>query len=128
VGVQKEHPMIELIEIESSKAIGLRVSGKIEEEDIKLVIDAVNEKFKYEEKLAIYVELVEFGGISMKALIEDIKFAFPNLKKFTKKAVVSDKSWHETLTEISDKLFPFIELKHFGIEEKEKAKLWVMEN
>ncbi len=120
--------MIELIEIESSKAIGLRVSGKIEEEDIKLVIDAVNEKFKYEEKLAVYVELVEFGGISMKALIEDIKFAFPNLKKFTKKAVVSDKSWHETLTEISDKLFPFIELKHFGIEEKEKAKLWVMEN
>ncbi|OEU69860.1 MAG: hypothetical protein BA863_06680 [Desulfovibrio sp. S3730MH75] len=119
--------MIELIEIDSSKAVGFKISGKIEEKDMKLVIDTVNEKLKYEEKLAIYVELVEFGGISLKALVEDIKFAFPNMKKFTKKAVVSDKSWHETLTEISDKLFPFIELKHFGVAEKEKAKLWVME-
>ncbi len=119
--------MIEQVEIPSTKAVGFKVSGKINDEDIKLVIDAINRKFQQEDKLAIYVELEDFQGISLKALIDDLKFGIPNMHRFNRKAVVSDKSWHETLMEISDKVMPGIDLKHFNKDEKEAALLWVIE-
>lgn len=119
--------MIKEVNIPSTKAVGFNISGKIDKNDIKLVIDAVNRKFEFENKLAIYVELENFAGVSLKAFIEDLKFGIPNMHRFTKKAVISDTSWHEALAEMSNKIIPGIELRHFKKEEKDAALLWVME-
>ncbi|WP_321401889.1 STAS/SEC14 domain-containing protein [Maridesulfovibrio sp.] len=118
--------MLELIEI-APKVLGLRIIGKIREEDMKNVISACLEKMKTEERIAVYVEVLEMGGITFDALIEDLKFALPNLKRFSKKAVVSDSKWHEPLIKIGDKLFPSIEVRHFSPEQQEEALNWVKE-
>lgn len=76
--------MMELIEI-SPKVLGLKIDGKIHEEDMKKMIEVCEKKMETEERIAVYVEIIEMGGISFNALVEDLKFALPNLKRFSKK-------------------------------------------
>ena len=118
--------MLELIDI-GPNVLGLKILGKIQDEDIQKMIAVCDEKLQNFERIAIYVEVVEMGGISIEALINDLKYALPNLKKFSKKAVVSESKWHEPLAKISDKLFSSIEIRHFTPEEQEIAKKWVLE-
>ena len=101
----------------------MRIKAKISKDGIVRILALVKEKMeKTEERLHIYVELEEWSGIS---LVEDIKFAVPNLRKFAKKAVVTDKSWVATLGEIGNKFFPSIEFKTFTLEEKKNALDWI---
>ncbi|NDV27420.1 STAS/SEC14 domain-containing protein [Desulfovibrio sp. JC010] len=118
--------MIEIIEI-APKVLGLKIKGKIREEDMQNMISVCEKKMESEERIAVYVEVVEMGGITFDALIEDLKFALPNLKRFFKKAVVSENKWHEPLIKIGDKLFPSIEVRHFSPEQKDEALKWVQE-
>ncbi|WP_432734920.1 STAS/SEC14 domain-containing protein [Maridesulfovibrio sp. FT414] len=118
--------MIELIEI-APKVLGLKIDGKITEPDMHKMIEVCEKKLQSVERIAVYVEVIDMGGISWGALIEDLKFALPNFKRFSKKAVVSDVKWHEPLAKISDKLFPSIEIRHFNPEDREKAIAWVKE-
>ncbi|TIH17044.1 STAS/SEC14 domain-containing protein [Marinifilum sp. JC120] len=118
--------MIEIIEI-APKVLGLKINGKIHEEDMQRMISVCEIKMESEERIAVYVEVVEMGGISFNALVEDLKFALPNLKRFSKKAVVSESKWHEPLIKIGDKLFPSIKVRHYNPEQKEEAIEWVKE-
>lgn len=118
--------MMELMEI-APKVLGLKIDGKITEEDMKSMIAVCEKKMETQDRIAVYVEVIEMGGISFSALVEDLKFALPNFKRFSKKAVVSDSKWHEPMIKIGDKLFPSIEVKHFNLDEKEKALEWVKE-
>lgn len=118
--------MLELIEI-APDVLGVRIEGRISEEDMHGMIAVCREKMESAERIAVFVEVIEMGGISFSALVEDIRFAFPNLKRFSKKAVVSDIGWHEPLAKIGDKLFPSIEVRHFTPDERDKALAWVQE-
>jgi len=118
--------MLEIIDI-GPNVLGLKVLGKIQDDDMKKMIAVCEEKMQSFERIAIYVEVVEMKGISIDALLTDLKFALPNLKRFSKKAVVSESKWHEPLAKISDKIFSSIEIRHFSPEERENAKKWVLE-
>ena len=119
--------MIELIEIPSPRAVGVKISGKIEKPDVDQIIAAIEEKLQKVDKLGIYVELESFGGFSFDALADDVKFGLANLNKFDKKAVVSGEGWIEKTTEFVDKIFSGIEIRHFSPDQKEEAKKWVAE-
>ena len=118
--------MIELIDLQSEKAVGLRMDGKIEKEDMDTIIKATEGKFGNNKKLSFYVEVDSFDGISFEALLKDLKFGLPNIGRFAKKAVVSNIKWQETAALISNKIFPFIEVRHFSPEHKEEAKAWIL--
>jgi hypothetical protein len=119
--------MIELLDMGTPKAIGLVISGKIERPDIDKVYAQVNEKLALVDKLSVYVEVDQFKGISLDALIEDAKQGIPKIRRLDKKAVVSNAKWLEVFTKIGDKLFPSIEARHFAPEQREEAKAWVKE-
>lgn len=119
--------MLELIPMKAPHVIGIRVDGKIEKDDILRVIEAGKSIMAKHDSIHIYVEAVSFDGISFEALWEDMSFAFPNLKHFTRKAVVSDTQWMEIFSKIGDKLFPGIEVRHFSPAEKDAAIQWIEE-
>lgn len=119
--------MIELIDFQLPRVVGMRISGKIDEPELSKIFEAIKEKLEHSEKLGIYVELESFGGISWDALIEDLKFGLPHIKRFDKKAVVSDEDWMGKMVEFADKIFSGIQIRHFTLEEKEEAKKWVAE-
>lgn len=119
--------MMELIPMQSDNAIGLKISGKIQKQHMEKATNAVKEMMNNHDHIRIYVEIESYDGFSFGALVEDIKFGIPNLKKFTKEAVVSDKKWIKSWISVADKLFPSIEIRHFSPEDKTEALRWVQE-
>ncbi|MGI9553913.1 MAG: STAS/SEC14 domain-containing protein [Thermodesulfobacteriota bacterium] len=119
--------MIEILDFESEKVLGIIMKGKIDSDDIEQVSEIVESKLEKFDKLSIYVEVESFGGISVEAFFKDLKLGIRNFGKFDKKAVVTDKTWMKKLGEVSDKLFSSIEIKCFSFDEKEDAVRWVSE-
>ena len=120
--------MIKLVPIPVNNVIGVRIAGKMEKADIDKTTQAIEEKLTVHDKVNIYAEIESFEGISLEALVADIKFAFPHLRDFNKKAVVSEKQWIENLVAIGDKLFPSVEVRHFSFDQKDEALKWVQES
>lgn len=118
--------MIEVIDLDSTKVVGTRISGKISKPDMERLIDACEQKFTQSEPVSIYVEVESLGGISLEALVADLKFALANFKRFDKKAVVSDQQWLGKMAEFGDQLFPSLEVRHFSLEQKQAALDWIL--
>ena len=117
--------MIQLMPMPVDNVIGVKISGKLEKADIDKTTKAIEEKLTVHGKVNIYAEIESFKGISLDALVADVKFAFPHLRDFHKKAIVSEKHWIEKLVAISDKLFPSAEVRHFTFDQKDDALRWV---
>ncbi|MCW7555755.1 STAS/SEC14 domain-containing protein [Endozoicomonas gorgoniicola] len=118
--------MIEILEMPADFVVGIRVSGKIEKDDILPLIDYMKPKFDQHSKLSVYVEVESWEGITVSALWEDMKFGLPHLKAINKKAVVTDRQWLSRVTEWADMLFPGIKAEPFGLQQKEQALHWLM--
>ena len=118
--------MIELLSIPADHVIGVRIAGKLEKADIDKTAKAIEAKLTVHDKVNIYAEITSFEGITLDALVADMKFVFPHLRDFAKKAVVSEKHWIEKLVAIGDKLFPSVEVRHFSFDQKEEALKWVL--
>ncbi|MEO8399302.1 MAG: STAS/SEC14 domain-containing protein [Ignavibacteriaceae bacterium] len=117
--------MLQEIKIDAPNVVGAKISGKLNKDDINKIINSIKEKLKTQDKINVYVELETFEGISFEGLLDDFKFALPNITKFKKKAVVSDKQWVENWINFANKLFPFAEVKQFSFKEKDKALEWI---
>ncbi|NIP38744.1 MAG: STAS/SEC14 domain-containing protein [Candidatus Dadabacteria bacterium] len=117
--------MLNLIELNADHVIGCVVDGKIGSDDIEAIWNEIDRKFKSHEKLSVYVEVKDYGGISLDAFFEDLKHGFKHFSDFDKKAVVTDKKWMMKMAPVVDKIFPNIEVKCFSFEDKDKAIEWV---
>lgn len=119
--------MIEILDFENERVIGIVMKEKIETNDIEQVSKLVEEKLEKFDKLSVYVEVESFEGISIEAFFKDLKLGIKNFGRFDKKAVVTDKTWMKKIGEVSDKLFSSIEIKCFPFDQKEEAVKWVSE-
>lgn len=119
--------MLQFIELGADQVIGFRIEGKVTNEDFERVAAAVELRLPHHSKLRIYAEIPEFEGISIDALFKDLKFALGHWKHFDKEAVVTDKNWLRSATEIAGKLLPNMQVKAFTSTEVEAARRWIVE-
>ena len=120
--------MLEIIHFDSEHVLGMRIGGKISDDDMQLLIETAEMKLTAlgeGGRLRIYVEVDSFGGFGLDALIKDLKFGLSHFRDFERKAVVSDKAWMGRMAKVFDPLFPHIELRHFSTEQREAARAWV---
>jgi hypothetical protein len=117
--------MIELLPMDREDVVGYRISGRIHRSDLDRVIGEIELLLKHHDKLRIYAEVESLDGITIPALIEDLRFGLQRLRRFEREAIVSDKKWLATLAGIGDKLFPSIEVRHFSWDQKIEALAWV---
>ena len=120
--------MIEIIPFEESNIIGFRLDGKIDDESFNQTVTGIQAALENNQKIRIYAEVEKLGGMSLETFFENLKAKIEflgELEKFEREAVVSDKSWVETLVKISDKLFPSVDVKHFSFDEKNDALAWI---
>ena len=117
--------MIQLMPMPVENVIGVKISGKLEKADIDKTTEAIEAKLAVHGQVNIYAEIESFDGIALEALVADVKFAFPHLRDFHKKAIVSEKHWIERLVALGDKLFPSAEVRHFSFDQKDDALRWV---
>lgn len=117
--------MIELLPTDREDVVGYRISGMVHRADLAPVVTELERLLKHHDKLRVYVEVESFDGITLPALIEDLRFGLSNLRRFEREAIVSDKQWLARLAGIGDKLFPSIAVRHFSWEQKIEALAWV---
>ncbi len=117
--------MLKLKSLDAGHVIGCVVDGKISSDDIETIWNEIESKSKDHEKLSIYVEVKNYGGISLQAFFEDLKHGYKHFTGFSKKAVVTDKNWIKKMTPVVNKIFPNIEVKCFSFEDKDKVIEWV---
>ena len=116
---------ITLIPHKPDKIVGLNIDGRIEAEDIDLVVKSIETRLQQGEKLRIYAEVNNWSGMSLEAFIKDLKFSLQHFKDFEKEAVVSDRQWLKSLAAVGNTLFSSIEVKHFTFAERDKALEWI---
>ena len=116
---------VKLITHKSDHIIGLEIDGWIDAEDIDRIVKIVEPRIDAGEKLRIYAEVSSWSGMSLGAFIKDLRFSLQHLKDFDKEAIVSDKRWLEALAALGNTLFSGIEVKHFTLDESDKALEWL---
>jgi len=105
--------------------IGLEINGWIDGEDIDRIVRIVEPRINSGEKLKVYAEVNSWSGMSLGAFIKDLKFSLRHLNDFEQEAIVSDHKWLEALAALGNTLFSGIEVKHFALDEKDKALEWL---
>ena len=116
---------VKLITHKSDHIIGLEIDGWIDAEDIDRIVKIVEPRIDAGERLKIYAEVNSWSGMSLGAFIKDLRFSLQHVKDFDKEAIVSDKRWLEALAALGNTLFSGIEVKHFTLDESDKALEWL---
>ena len=117
--------MLELIPFDEGNIIGFRLTGYIEDEKFDEAVSMIEEMLKHHKKLRVYAEIEKVGGMSVNTFMKDIHFKLRHWMDFEKEAVVSDKGWIDSWVNFASRFFPQIEVKHFSIDESDKAKEWI---
>ena len=120
--------MLEVLPFDNERVLGLRIAGKITDDDMQRMIDTAEMKFTALGKgarLRVYVEVTSLGGIQLDALMKDLKFGLSHFRQFERKAVVSDTAWMGRLAKIVGPLFPSIEVRHFATDDRDATREWV---
>ncbi|WP_234570563.1 STAS/SEC14 domain-containing protein [Rhodohalobacter sp. 614A] len=117
--------MTGFIDIDADNVVGIRIDGKISEQEFDAITARLEEKMSKHSTVRIYAEIKSLGGMSPETFFKDLKFGLQNWDRFDKEALVTDKKWLEKIIDISDHLFPSIEVEAFSFDEKKKAKIWI---
>lgn len=117
---------VKLIPHKADQIIALKIDGWIDAEDIDRITELIENRLNSGEKLRIYAEVNNFSGMSLGALIKDLRFSLQHLQDFEKEAIISDRKWLEGLAALGNTLFSGIEVKHFTPDQKDRALEWVI--
>jgi hypothetical protein len=119
--------MIEFIP-SSDFVLAIRVSGRVDGDDLDSALDRLEAKLDSNDLLHIYVETREIDGIDIAGLGRYTARALPlfgKLRRFGRVAVVADQSWVRIGSRIEAGLLPFIDYRVFEPHESEQALAWV---
>jgi hypothetical protein len=115
--------MLKVLDETRSDLLALRISGRIEGNDIEKMNPLLEKMLKDYEKPKVYVEIDELDMPTAKAVWEDLKNT-PKYNKFGKCAVVGSKEWHEVVAKLSGSILG-PEVKYFNFDEKTEAMAWL---
>lgn len=123
--------MLQKIDLGIDNIIGFRWEGKFDKEAFKQSMQEFLPELRTRDEMNIYLEFGGIEGMEAKAVWEDLKFYFSNMKelqeKINKIALVTNKDWFGTLSELSYKFVPGIKLKSFSVEDTEAAIAYLKE-
>jgi hypothetical protein len=108
--------------------IAVSITGKITGADLDAILDRLDARFAWADKVNVYVETHHIEGIEIASLPRYVARALPLLGKLTafgRVAVVADQSWIRAGTRIESAIIPFIAYRVFMPEDSEEALAWV---
>lgn len=120
--------MFEKIEDLPDHVIGLKITGKITASDYRaILIPLVEEKLKSHKRIdCLCVIENKFPGVEPAAMWEDMRLGLSNLDHWGRIAMVSDIDWIENSVSLFKIFWPG-HLRHFELDDYDKARSWVCE-
>lgn len=108
--------------------LDIEMSGKLNAEDMKILLDDLISKSKHIENGKMLYEIIDFHLPSLGAIgVEFSRFPamFGLLKKFDRAAVLTDTPWLKKISEFEGALYPGLEIKAFNRDQKAEADAWL---
>ena len=119
--------MIATIETGSPKVVGLKLSGKLHDEDYRRFVPMIESILTAEGKVRLFVQFEEFQGWDMHAAWDDFKFGLRHYSDFERIVMVGDRRWEKWLASVC-KPFTKAKVKYFDKSEVDAAWKWLREN
>jgi hypothetical protein len=106
--------------------VSMRVSGRVETEDVERGIAAVEEALARQDRIALYAE-VAMSGMTPGAFIRDLGYGLRHLRelhRFARMAVVTEQEWVRRIVRAESHILPQIEIRTFTPDERDDALAW----
>jgi hypothetical protein len=121
--------MLEFIDSRDD-AIALRLSGEVSGDDLRRVMDRVDQYMAGTGKVHVFVETAGIDALAIRGLPSYIARAMPllgKLDRFGRVAVVADQPWVRFATRLESAILPGISYRTYLPEERDEALAWVLE-
>lgn len=108
--------------------LDLEMSGKLENEEIKIAIDELVRKSENIKNGLMLYDVSDFRFPSPSALAIEFSVlpsVFGILKKFDRTAILTDKKWLKKLSELEGLMYPGLEIKAFNRNQRVEAEVWL---
>jgi hypothetical protein len=119
--------MIETIETSSPKVLGLKLCGKLHDEDYKQFVPKVETLLTTEGKLRLLVQFEDFHGWDWHAAWDDLKFGLKHYSDFERIAMVGDRKSEKLMARFC-RPFTKAKVKYFDRSEVDAARQWLEED
>ena len=108
--------------------LDIQLSGKLDAEEMKTALDELVRKSEGIENGNMLYEIIDFHLPSLGAIV--IEFSrlpamFGLMTKFSRAAVLTDKTWLKKVSEFEGALFPGLEIKAFDRVQRAEAEAWL---
>lgn len=117
--------MLDILEQSAGKVFGMRVSGKLLHQDYTQFVPILEKLIAEHGSVRCLVEMVEFHGIELRALWDEIKFDVRHARQIERCAVVGDSRWEAWMTRLSRPIFVNAEIRFFDLADRQKAWEWI---
>ena len=108
--------------------LDIELSGKLSTENMKIALDELVSKAKDIENGKMLYEIIDFNLPSLGAIAIELS-RLPSMlglmKKFDRAAVLTDKTWLKTASELEGLFFPGLVIKAFDRDQKAEAEAWL---
>jgi len=108
--------------------LDIELSGKLNAEDMKNALDELVIKSKDIENGKMLYEIIDFNLPSLGAIaieLSRLPAMLGLMKKFDRAAVLTDKTWLKTASELEAIFFPGLVIKAFNRDQKTAAEAWL---
>jgi hypothetical protein len=116
------------VEQHDPNRLDIQLSGKLDTEEMKIALDELVSKSENIENGKMLYEIIDFHLPSLGAIVIEfsrLSSMFGLMKKFDRAAVLTDKTWLKKVSEFEGALFPGMEIKAFGRDQKAEAESWL---
>jgi hypothetical protein len=118
------------IERTGKNRVDIEMSGKLDDESMQKALDEIVAKTADIENGQMLYDVIDYHLPTVSAI--RIEFSrLPSMlglmKKFNRVAVLTDKRWLKTISELEGLFFPHLEIKGFRREERDDAQAWLSE-
>jgi hypothetical protein len=106
--------------------VALRVSGRVDKDDIERGIAAVEAALAQQGRIALYAE-VTMSGMTPDAFTRDLGYGIGKLRelhRFARAAVVTEQEWVGRIARVQGRILPQIEVRTFAPAERDEALAW----
>lgn len=109
----------------------ITISGKIDKEQLQRVTSFLEQALKADEHLSLLVEIRDFQGMTVQAMISDILYGlrhFGDLYRFDKIAVVVEQNWIKNVVKWEAMVLRKKDMRVFDPSERVEALTWVRDS
>jgi hypothetical protein len=100
----------------------LTVTGRLTKQDYDALVPELEEAMDQHGKLRVLVRLIDFGGWTPRALVEDLRFDVRHRRDFDRVAVVGERRIEELATKV---VAPFFDGEVHYFESEGAARAWM---